>query len=181
MNPERKLICRFPTTHDLKEEMVWSLSNLVNRVYDEAESGMWKREAIRTNPKQIRKLLGENALILAELDGKIVGSVNVNLMGSSRGEFGMLVVDFNQRGKGIGSALVHAAEDWAISENCKTMQLELLTPRHWKHPSKEFLKQWYRRIGYEPQLVEPFEKLHPEKVAELATDCDFTIWRKRLA
>jgi len=180
MNQERKLICRFPATHDLKEEVVRSLSNLINAVYDDAESGMWKHKATRTNAKQVRQLLKENALILAELDGKIVGSVHVNLMGKSIGEFGMLVADFDHRGKGIGSALVKAAEDWARSQKCKTMQLELLTPRHWKHPSKEFLKQWYRRIGYEPQLVEPFEKLYPEKVTELATDCDFTIWHKLL-
>jgi len=180
MNLEQKLICRLPTRHDLKEEVVRSLSNLINAVYDDAESGMWKRKETRTNFEQVRNLLEENALILAELDGEIVGSVNVNLMDKSIGEFGMLVADFNHRGKGIGSALVKAAEDWARRKKCKTMQLELLTPRHWKHPSKEFLKRWYRRIGYEPQLVEPFEKLHPEKVAELATDCDFTIWHKRL-
>jgi len=178
---EQKLICRFPTTHDLKEEVVRSLSNLINAVYDDAESGMWKRKATRTNAKQVRQLLKENALILAELDGKIVGSVNVNLIGRSTGEFGMLVAAPNHRGKGIGSALVKAAEGWAIRKKCKTMQLELLTPRYWKHSSKEFLKQWYRRIGYEPQLVEPFEKLHPEKIADLATDCDFTVWHKQLA
>jgi len=181
MNQEPELICRFPITYDLNEEVVRSLSNLINAVYDDAESGMWKHKATRTNTGQVRKLLKEKALILAELDGKIVGSVNVNLMGGSIGEFGMLVADFNHRGKGIGSALVQAAEDWARQKKCKTMQLELLTPRHWKHPSKEFLKQWYRRIGYEPQLVEPFEKLHPEKVADLATECDFTVWHKQLA
>ena len=120
-------------------------------------------------------------LILAELDGVVVGSVNINLMNGGVGEFGMLVSDLNHRRKGIGSALVNAAEDWAKRMTCSTMRIELLTPRRWKHPSKEFLKEWYRRIGYEPQITEPFEKLHPEKVAELATECDFTVWHKRLA
>jgi hypothetical protein len=60
------------------------------------------------------------------------------------------------------------------------MRLELLTPRSWSHPSKEFLKAWYARIGYAPQFSEPLEKTHPQLVGELATHCDFTVWHKRL-
>ena len=77
-------------------------------------------------------------------------------------------------------ALVKAAEDWAREMKCEVMRLELLTPRTWSHPSKEFLKSWYSRIGYEPRFTEPLEKLHPDKVSELATECDFTVWQKRL-
>lgn len=93
----------------------------------------------------------------------------------------MLVADLTQRGRGIGSALVDRAERWARDGACHTMRLELLTPRNWTHPSKEFLKMWYSRIGYRPQATEPFEILHPELVPELATECDFTVWLKSLA
>lgn len=51
-------------------------------------------------------------IILAEIDGMLVGSVNVNLMDGGVGEFGILVADLNHRGKGIGSALVDRAETW---------------------------------------------------------------------
>ena len=61
-----------------------------------------------------------------------------------------------------------------LKANCS----ELLTPRNWTHPSKEFLKMWYSRIGYKPQATESFEILHPELVPELATECDFTVWHK---
>lgn len=181
MDSEQKLVTRFPVPENLEDASVRKLSDLINAVYDDAESGMWKRKGTRTTPDQVERLLKEKGLILAELDGVIVGCVNVNLMNGSVGEFGMLVSDPNLRGKGVGSALVNAAEDWAKQMKCSTMRLELLTPRRWKHPSKEFLKKWYRRIGYEPQITESFEKLHPEKVAELATECDFTVWHKRLA
>lgn len=170
--------CRTPRPDDLRDPVVQHLSALINRVYDEAESGMWKRKGTRTTPDQVRQLLQDGRLILAELGGVIVGSVNVNLMDSTVAEFGMLVADPDRRGKGIGSALVKAAEDYGRQMKCTTIRLELLTPRSWNHPSKEFLKKWYRRIGYEPQFTEPFEKLHPEKVEELATPCDFTVWQK---
>jgi GNAT superfamily N-acetyltransferase len=111
----------------------------------------------------------------------LVGSVNVNLMSDGVGEFGMLVADRNYRGEGIGSALVQHAERWAREQACHTIRLEILTPRHWTHPSKEFLRQWYSRIGYAPQTTEPFESMYPELVPELATECDFTVWHKSLA
>ena len=180
MHPEKKIVCRFPTDQDLTKDRVQNLSDLINAVYDDAESGMWKRQGIRTSPDEVKQLLMEQRLILAEIDGVVVGSVKVDLMGGSIGEFGMLVADVNHRGKGVGSALIKAAEQWAKRMDCATMQLELLTPRRWNHPSKEFLKKWYRKIGYEPQSVESFEKLDPDKFAELATDCDFTVWHKRL-
>lgn len=181
MNQARKVTTRFPIESDLGAENIKRLSDLINEVYDEAESGMWKRKGVRTNPAEVERLLRDRALILAEIDGAIVGSVNVNIMRDGVGEFGMLVAGLNHRGKGIGSALVDRAESWARDMGCHTMRLELLTPRNWAQPSKEFLKKWYYRIGYKPQATEPLEILHPELVPELATECDFTVWSKSLA
>jgi GNAT superfamily N-acetyltransferase len=177
---EQMVTTRFPTEADLAASKIKRLSDLINEVYDDAESGMWKRPGTRSNSGEVERLLRNQALILAEIDSKLVGAVNVNLMNDGIGEFGMLVADLNHRGKGIGSALVDRAEKWARDMGCHTMRLELLTPRHWTHPSKEFLKQWYSRIGYQPQTTEPFEILHPELVPELATECDFTVWHKSL-
>jgi GNAT superfamily N-acetyltransferase len=176
----QNITTRFPIESDLQPENVRRLATLINDVYDVAESGMWKRRGTRTSPEEVQRLLGNRALILAESDGMIVGSVNVNLMSHGIGEFGMLVADPNRRGEGIGTALVEHAERWAREQGCHTMRLEILTPRGWTHPSKEFLKGWYARIGYAPQSTEPFEILYPELVTELATECDFTVWYKRL-
>ena len=118
MNFEKKIVCRFPTDHDLTEDRVQDLSDLINAVYDDAESGMWKRQGIRTSPDEVKQLLMEQRLILAEIDGVVVGSVKVDLMGGSIGEFGMLVADVNHRGKGVGSALIKAAEQWAKRMDC---------------------------------------------------------------
>jgi GNAT superfamily N-acetyltransferase len=181
MKQAQKVTTRFPIESDLGTDNIKRLSDFINEVYDDAESGMWKRKGTRTNPAEVERLLRTQALILAEIDGVLVGSVNVNLMSDGVGEFGMLVADLNHRGKGIGSALVDRAENWARNMPCHTMRLELLTPRNWTHPSKEFLKQWYSRIGYKPRATESFEILYPELVSELATECDFTVWHKSLA
>ena len=178
MKQAQKVTTRFPIESDLGADNIKRLSDLINEVYDDAESGMWKRKGTRTNPAEVERLLRAQALILAEMDGVLVGSVNINLMSDGVGEFGMLVADRKYRGEGIGSALVKHAEKWAREHACHTMRLEILTPRHWTHPSKNFLRQWYSRIGYVPQTTEPFESMYPELVPELATECDFTVWHK---
>ena len=53
MNHEKKIVCRFPTDHDLTEDRIQDLSDLINAVYDDAESGMWKRKGTRTNPMKL--------------------------------------------------------------------------------------------------------------------------------
>jgi GNAT superfamily N-acetyltransferase len=171
---------RFPIESDLAADNVQRLSDLINDVYDVAESGMWNRKGTRTNPAEIVRLLRARALILAEIDGVLVGSVNVNLLGDGIGEFGMLVSSPDYRGRGTGLALIEHAERWARERGCHTMRLEVLTPRHWTHPQKELLRNWYARIGYTPQATEPFESMHPELVPELATECDYTVWYKPL-
>jgi GNAT superfamily N-acetyltransferase len=181
MRQAQKVTTRFPIESDLRTDSIKRLSDLINEVYDNAESGMWKRKGTRTHPAEVERLLRAQALILAEIDGVLVGSVNVNLMRNGVGEFGMLAADLSHRGEGIGSALVDRAENWARDMACHTMRLELLTPRNWTHPSKEFLKKWYSRIGYKPQATESLEILHPELISELATECEFTVWYKSLA
>ena len=178
---QRKVTTRPPNESDLEGDRIERLAGLINDVYDDAERGMWKRNGTRTNPAEVVRLLRARALILAEIDGVLVGSVSVNLLSDGVGEFGMLVADRRYRGCGIGSALVEQAEQWARKQGCHTMRLELLTPRHWKQPSKEFLKSWYSRIGYAPRTTEPLDVMYPDLVPQLATECDFTVWLKALS
>jgi hypothetical protein len=95
-------------------------------------------------------------------------------------EIGALVADVNIRKRGIGGALMNTAEQWTIEQGCKVMRLELLTPRNWSHPGKKFLKQWYTLLNYTPKETQSFEKVYPEKINGLDTECDFTVWLKAL-
>jgi len=62
----------------------------------------------------------------------------------------------------------------------RAMQLELLLPREWQHPSKEFLKAWYGRIGYRLIRTTTIDEAHPHLAPLLATPCDFAIYEKPL-
>jgi Acetyltransferase (GNAT) family len=88
--------------------------------------------------------------------------------------------DIRHRGTGVGRELVRFAERWGREQGMDTMQLEVLVPRQWAHPSKEFLKAWYTRVGYRPVRTGQFEESYPELAPLLATPCDFVIYHKDL-
>jgi hypothetical protein len=68
MKQTQKVMTRFPIESDLEADNIKRLSDLINEVYDDAESGMWKRKGTRTNPTEVERFLRAQALILAEID-----------------------------------------------------------------------------------------------------------------
>lgn len=160
--------------------LINDLTALVNRVYAVAEDGLWADGTPRTTPAEMAELLAAEQIAVARVDGRIAGAVRIQRMDSGESEFGMLVADPAHRGTGIGRELVRFAERWSREQSLDTMQLEVLIPRHWVHPSKEFLKAWYTRIGYRPVRTGQFEESYPGLAPSLATPCDFVIYQKTL-
>ena len=160
--------------------LVNELSALVNSVYAVAEEGLWADGTSRTTPETMAELIAAGQIAVARGDQRIVGAVRVQRLDTGEGEFGMLVADPAHRGQGVGRELVRFAERWCRDRGLDRMQLEVLVPRQWSHPSKEFLKAWYARIGYCPVGTGQFEKTYPELAPLLATPCDFVIYRKNL-
>lgn len=159
--------------------LITALTEMVNAVYAEAEGPLWAVKQDRTNEDEIARLILESRLVLAFLRNDIVGCVDVE-SGDDGAMFGMLVCDPNRRGLGIGSKLVVAAEEYAKDKGQQYMRLELLTPQSWKLEQKEFLFNWYTRLGYEKEYVADFAEKYPDDVHKLATPCDFTVYCKKL-
>lgn len=91
----------------------------------------------------------------------------------------MLVSDPAHRAEGIGRGLVTLAEQLSRRRGLSVMQLELLVPREWTHPNKEFLHGWYTRIGYRPTRSTTIDG-HPRLAPLLATPCDLVVYDKDL-
>ena len=159
---------------------VAEVADLVNRVYADAEKGLWVAGAERTDVAEMTSVVREGQLVVARVDGRLVGAVRVQRLDPDVGEFGMLVAHPDHRGAGIGRDLVAFAEDMARRQGLDRMQLELLVPRTWTHPVKEFLRGWYTRIGYVEVRTEDFAATHPALRPLLATPCDFVIYHKDL-
>lgn len=177
-----------PVTIDLLPEasapddaLVELIVDLVNTVYDASEAGLWIDGARRTNARELAELIRRGQVAAADSDGVLVGAVQVKQLDDTTAMFGMLVADPDRRGEGIGRELVAFTERWARERGLTAMQLELLVPRAWSHPSKEFLQGWYERIGYRVVRTATLDEPYPELAPQLATECDLLIYRKPLA
>ncbi|MFI9503786.1 GNAT family N-acetyltransferase [Nocardia sp. NPDC052566] len=159
--------------------LVAEITELVNRVYEVAEEGLWRDEASRTTTSELAGLITAGQVAVGrEEDGRIVGAVRIQRLDDGIGEFGMLVCAPELRGTGIGRAMVDFAERHCADRGARTMQLELLVPRGWAHPVKEFLRGWYLRLGYILERKGELEEDYPHLVPLLATPCDFLIFHK---
>lgn len=165
---------------DAGDGAVAEVTDLVNRVYAVAEEGLWRDGAARTTPAETEAYIRGGEIAVARLDGRIVGSVRIQQLGGGVGEFGMLTADPDHRGVGIGRRLVEYAEQRSRGHGFDTMQLELLVPKTWTHPVKQFLHDWYTRIGYRVFRTGSLDEQYPALAPQLATPCDYVIYRKKL-
>lgn len=162
------------------DDVVAEVTDLVNRVYALAEEGLWRAGATRTTLAETRETIRRGEIAVARSAGRIVGSVRIQRLDEGVGEFGMLAADPEHRGVGIGRRLVGFAERLIREDGRDTMQLELLTPKTWTHPSKQFLHEWYTRLGYRIVRTGEIAKDYPALAPQLATPCDFVIYHKKL-
>ena len=160
--------------------LVDELTALINGVYATAESGLWRDGATRTTATEVAELIRSSQIAVATRDGRIVGSVRMHDVAPDASEFGLLVAAPDDRGTGVGRALLEFVERDSRERGLRAVQLELLVPRGWSHPSKEFLKGWYGRRGYRIIRTESLDAAYPKLAPLLATPCDLEIHEKRL-
>ena len=165
-------------SHDAR--LVDQLTGLINGVYATAESGLWRDGTTRTTASELGELIAAGQIAVATRDGHIAGAVRIHDVADDASEFGMLVAASDQRSTGVGRALLAFAEQHSRERGLRAMQLELLVPRTWRHPSKEFLKAWYGRSGYRLIRTTTIDDAHPHLAPMLATPCDVEVHEKPL-
>ncbi len=169
-----------PASESDDAELMARIAELTNEVYAVAEDGLWTAGATRTTPEEVVELTKAGEIAVARLSGRVVGCVRVQRLDDDTGELGMLVADPAHRGIGVGRELLLFAERRSRAEGVRSMQLELLVPRDWTHPTKVFLNAWYTRLGYRVARTGAIDEAYPALAPLLATPCDFVIYHKRL-
>jgi len=147
------MIARPGTIADITE-----LVRIVNLAYV-VEAEMFR--GARTSEPDVRaRIATPNAVFLVIPDtvdgatpGALAGSVCVETRGD-RGFFGMLAVDPNHQGRGLGRALVREAEEYSRARGCAHMDLDVV------HLRRE-LTRFYGSLGY--SVIGESEYPHPEE------------------
>ena len=83
----------------------------------------------------------EGTLVMADAGGELVGTLNIKLLPYGVAELGMMVAD-GWRGRGVGSALLEAAVDWARNNGAHKVALQM-----WPH--NERARALYEKFGFE--------------------------------
>ena len=107
----------------------------------------------RTDLSEISSMLRKGRFLLAEEDGRLLGSVYVEIRGE-RGYFGLLAIDPARQRAGLGRRLVAEAEAEALATGCRAMDIQVVNLRLELPP-------FYRRLGYVEIGTAPFPEHAP--------------------
>jgi GNAT superfamily N-acetyltransferase len=163
------------------EVLVAEVTRVINEAYAVGEAGLWREGTTRTRPAEIADAIRRAGMLAATAESRIVGCAYVRPLDASTADLGLLATVPDRWGSGVGRELVRSAEELMRSRGVTTMQLELLVPKGWVHPEKERLSAWYTRLGYRVARTAPFEQVAAPLAPQLATSCEFLIFRKPLA
>jgi GNAT superfamily N-acetyltransferase len=170
-----------PTNAASDEALVVAVARVINDAYAVGEDGLWAPGTPRTSPAEVVEAIRAGEMLVSRADGEVAGCARVRPLDAATADLGFVSVAPDHWGGGLGRELVAAAEDLVRSRGVGTMQLELLVPRGWVHPHKDRLRAWYTRLGYETVRTAPFEEIATHQASQLATPCEFLVFRKSLA
>ena len=105
--------------------------------------------------------------LIDEENGVPAGCVFAERRSTSRGYIGLLAVEPPLKGRGIGTRLMTAAEEWCTSSGCAEVDITVVSVRTELFP-------FYEALGYRSRAEEPFTD-RPTKVP-----CHFVIMTKPL-
>jgi N-acetylglutamate synthase-like GNAT family acetyltransferase len=170
---------RHATEADIK-----ALHALVESAYrgDSARRG-WTHEADllggqRTDTDDLAAIIAalDQALLLDEVDGVLLGCVHLTQIGEDRAYLGMFTVSPERQGEGRGKAILAAAESHAAGAmGVRVMEMSVIAQR----PE---LIAWYERRGYaRTGATRPFPMEDPRFGLPQRDDLSFVVLEKALA
>lgn len=168
---------------ELSRDQINRLYDLMLHAYSVTEVEIWGENYARMSKEEYVSLLQGNNIHIAWIEGKIVGSIYFYPIDKEVFGFGLLNADFSESGKGIGRALIAAAERSAFEQGASSMQLEILKPRDIEVPFKHQLSAWYINQGYIFNGTYDFVELKPdkaEKAKKMVNPSVFDVYSKAL-
>ncbi len=124
-------------------------------------------EGDRVDAEGVRSYMAKGKFLVAEDSAGLAGCVYVELRGD-RGYLGLLGVDPQRQGTGLGRKLMDAAENFFREAGCVAVDLRVISAR-------APLPAFYRHLGYRETGTAPFAPDVPLKVP-----CHYILMSKAL-
>jgi GNAT superfamily N-acetyltransferase len=155
VQPDLAISVRLATAADASQ-----LAALVNRAY---EVEAFFVEGDRTSAAEVAELAARGSFVVLEQGGGLAAAVYVE----PTGYFGMLAVQPELQGHGLGRRLVRIAEAMCEAAGASTVSMRIINLR-------EDLGRWYRAQGYVEVGTTPYEH------RSVKQPCHFVEMRKDL-
>lgn len=166
----------------LSDEQSKQLYDIVVAAYAHTEKEIWGEGYVRMTRQVFQEYIEQDEILMAFLDGRIVGGIRYYHLEDNSWSFSLLGADFNQKGKGIGRALIEAVEEDVSKKGGDQIHIEVLRAEALDVESKTILSNWYQRLGYE--LVKTIDVLEvyndPVKWSKLVNPSVFDCYLKVL-
>jgi RimJ/RimL family protein N-acetyltransferase len=123
------------------------LDRLVDLFAEVAAEGRWIGAELPLDRERRRRRFSEAMhderaiLLVAEVDGQLVGQLDMELVRYGVADLGMLVAD-GWRGQGLGTALLRAGIDWARGAGAHKVALQV-----WPH--NDAAVALYQKLGFQ--------------------------------
>lgn len=169
---------------ELSTDEISLVYEIMRNAYAVTEVEIWGENYIRISKEDFLDLFSKNEIFIARLNDEIVGCIHVYKVSNDTFSFGLLAVDFNKKGEGIGRALITAAEKHAKENGAKHMEIEILRASDILVPIKQVLHDWYQRLGYVFINSVSFLERKPDKIEKskmLIVPAVFDCYRKELS
>lgn len=141
-----------------------ALVSLINHAFEV------ERQFFTTNRIDLAETLehfDKGTFLVAESEGKLAGCNYVELRGEA-GYFGLLSVDPEYQGRGLGRKLIEQAEEFCRMNGCERMQIRVLNHRIELPPL-------YEKLGYTQAAIEEVEQVPSARMPY-----NFIVMEKRL-
>lgn len=136
------------TYRTANEADVDALVPLINRAF-EVELQFFTTE--RIDLAETLEHLKKGMFLIAEVHDRLAGCNYVELRGDA-GYFGLLSVDPDHQGRGLGRTLIEQAEEFCRKAGCSLMQIRVLNHR-------TELPPFYEKLGYTSAGTEEVEQV----------------------
>jgi len=165
----------------LNQDEIVQLHEIMRIAYEVTEIEIWGPNYIRLYIEDFTRLIESGNIFVAYLNNKIVGSVHIYSKDKNTYSFGLLSVDFNVGGQGIGTALIERVEEEALKNGAKQIKMEILRVKNLDVPHKIRLANYYKRLGYQYDHSEDCACIIPDwKYKLLKKPSDFDFYVKKL-
>jgi RimJ/RimL family protein N-acetyltransferase len=132
--------------HTIRPAVEADLDAIVDNLWSVAAEGRWIGTEVPFDRVERRRLyqrmieMPSALLLVADVDGQVVGQIGLQVARYGVADLGMAIVD-GYRNQGIGTALLEAAISWAAGTGAHKISLEV-----WPH--NEGGLALYRKLGF---------------------------------